>query len=1178
MPQRRPSAALLTSAICTTSCAAVICLGLASLADDKPGSPVSKLASLAVSPAEAEFFEKSVRPLLLAKCVDCHGADKQKGGLRLDSRDAALRGGDSGAAIEPGKPDDSRLIEAISYRTDLKMPPKSKLSDAEIAHLTDWVKRGAPWPSSKPVSPPKPDAAGPLFTAEEKSFWAFQPVRDPAVPQVKQSAWPKSPLDRFILAALEARGLSPAAPADKLTLMRRATFDLIGLPPTPDEVEKFLADESPDAFAKVVDRLLASPHYGERWGRHWLDVARYGDSNGLDENLAFANAYRYRDYVVAAFNSDKPFDQFVREQIAGDLLPDDLNSPPGRGVGGEGLRDTSPLPSGGEGSGVRGPTAPTDALTATGFLCIGPKMLAEDDPVKMQMDIIDEQVDTIGRAFMGLTLGCARCHDHKFDPIPTADYYSLAGIFKGTKTMDNFSVVARWQERPLGTPEAIRLRDEHQQRVAGQKAAIAKFIEQTNDTLLREARQHVGDYLLAAENHRRLDAWLTEAKKSPLGADAKSAAQPGVVVIEAENYTRGNLVKDSTTYGNGIGVIYNKGEFPNFAEYDITLPEAGLHRIELRYAAAGARPCKLIVNGRLVKSDAAGQVTGSWNPDTQTWFVESVVPLKSGPNTIRLERTTEPIPHFDKLLIAPARQADGQPLTVLAATGRDADGPIAYEPIPALVRQWAEYLKRVSPLAPLGRGVGGEGRSARSLDGPTPQPSPQTGEGAVNHSILADWFAKPDDIATLRDLAARYQQQFAAADKAWRELKATDAGRDATALGDPVLEAYRVIVFDPQGPFTVPKDFESSYPAAAATDLAARRDELKSLEKSMPMLPETMAVSDQKPENLKIHIRGSHLTLGPEVPRQFPRIIAGENQTPIDDSQSGRLQLADWLASPAHPLTSRVMANRIWLGHFGEGIVRSPDNFGRLGERPTHPELLDWLARRFVESGWSIKAMHRLIMLSSTYQMASTWNEAAAAADPENRLHWHHARRRLEIESLRDSLLAISGKLDRTLGGSLLRTANRAYVTSTASVDPVIYQTHRRSIYLPIVRSALLDVFQVFDFADPNVQTGRRDTTTVAPQSLFLMNSPFVSEQTKALAERLLNDGSLDDVRHIRTAYELIFTRPPTDSEVTRSLAYLDRYAQAETTRSVTPAAARLRAWQSLCRALLASNEFVFVE
>jgi hypothetical protein len=595
-------------------------------------------------------------------------------------------------------------------------------------------------------------------------------------------------------------------------------------------------------------------------------------------------------------------------------------------------------------------------------------------------------------------------------------------------------------------------------------------------------------------------------------------------------------------------VIYNKGEFPNFAEYDVTLPDAGLYRIELRYAAAGARPTKLFANGRLVKSDAAAQVTGSWNPDTQTWFVESVVPLKSGANTIRLERTTEPIPHFDKLLIAPARQADGRPLELLAAKPFAGEGQAAYEPLPAFVRQWAEYLNKLASASNRRAGV------------------------------FVDWFAESGDASARRGLAARLHQQFAAADKAWQELKATDAGKEAKALPDPELDAYRQILYDPQGPFALPKDIEDSYPAAVASDLRRQRDELKSLEKSLPVLPEAMAVSELKPENLKVHIRGSHLTLGPEVPRQFPRILAGENQKPLDDSQSGRLQLAEWLTSPTHPLTSRVMANRIWLWHFGEGIVRTPDNFGRLGERPTHPELLDWLARRFVESGWSIKAMHRMIMLSATYQMSSTWNEAAAATDPENRLLWHHARRRLEIEALRDSLLAISGKLDRTLGGSLLRTANRAYVTSTASVDPVIYQTHRRSIYLPIVRSALLDVFQVFDFADPNVQTGRRDTTTVAPQALFLMNSPFVSEQTKALAEQMLNDGSLDDVRRLRTAHELIFTRPPNDAEVSRSLAYLDRFVQAQTARGTAPADARLRAWQSLCRALLASNEFVFVE
>jgi cytochrome c553 len=357
----------------------------------------------AQSPATAEFFEKRVRPLLVAHCLECHGADpkKIKGGLRLTSRAELLKGGESGPAFKAGEPSKSRLIQAVRYTdADLKMPPKGRLKDSEIADLEAWVKGGAIWPEAAAAAKPR---AGELFTEEQKRFWAFQPVKDPPVPHVRAAEWVRSPIDAFILAKLEAKGLRPAAPADKYTLLRRVTFDLTGLPPTPAEIDAFVHDDSPTAFEKVVDRLLESPTYGERWGRHWLDIARYADSNGLDENTAFGNAWRYRDYVVRSFNQDKPYDEFLREQIAGDLLPDAAENP--------------------------------DRLTGTGFLALGPKLLAEPDKQKMKMDIADEQLDTLGKAVLGLTLGCARCHDHKFDPIPQRDYYSLLSIFTSTRTM-----------------------------------------------------------------------------------------------------------------------------------------------------------------------------------------------------------------------------------------------------------------------------------------------------------------------------------------------------------------------------------------------------------------------------------------------------------------------------------------------------------------------------------------------------------------------------------------------------------------------------------------------------------------------------------------------------------------------------------------------------------------------
>ncbi len=594
-------------------------LGRLSIADDRQA---------------AEFFEKRIRPLLLARCFDCHGAEQAESELRLDSRADMLEGGSRGAAIVPGEPDKSLLIRAINHADTLAMPPKEKLLPREVTDLTAWVKAGAVWPDDGKAAPPKkvvkPETQPKEFTAEQKSFWAFQPMSNPLPPRVNIEQWVQSPIDRFILAELEARALRPAEMADRRTLIRRVTFDLHGVPPAPDDVAEFVADNEPDALARLVDRLLASPRYGERWGRHWLDVARYGDSNGLDENLSQANAFRYRDWVISAFNRDLPYDEFVREQIAGDLLPPD-----------------------GDPNDPAVAAKQSERLTATGFLVIGAKMLAEDDPLKMQMDIVDEQIDTLGKAFLGLTLGCARCHDHKFDPILMTDYYSLAGIFKSTKTMDNFSVVARWQERPIGSPADLLRIDELKKQIADKRADIDKLVAVANEAVLNEARSRVAEYVLAAARELYLER--TSRSFGPLVDKAlknKSPLPDGVQVFEAENYVRGNAIKLTTGYGEGIGVILSNGNGEWTAEYDVTATAAGPYQIEVRYAAADGRPSQLSVNGLVVKADALREVTGSWNPDSQRWHIEGTFEFKAGTNTLRLYRQP-PFPHIDKLLVAP---------------------------------------------------------------------------------------------------------------------------------------------------------------------------------------------------------------------------------------------------------------------------------------------------------------------------------------------------------------------------------------------------------------------------------------------------------------------------------------------------------------------------------------------
>lgn len=1116
------------------------------------GSMTSASVSLGDDASDSTFFETNVRPLLIAKCFECHVGEKPKAGLRLDSRETILAGGESGPAVVIGKPEESLLVDVIGYRNSVQMPPKAKLPERDIATLTEWVRRGLPWPDSKPSNPAPATTsqASVDFTDEQKSFWAFQPITSVIPPAVHIETWCRSPIDRFIACALESKGLSASSEADRRSLLRRVTIDLTGLLPSPQEVSDFVDDASPDALERVIDRLLASPRYGERWARHWLDVARYADSNGLDENLAYANAFRYRDYVVKAMREDKPYDQFLIEQIAGDLLQasDDRESPNGS------ARQES-----------------FDALIATGFLCLGAKMLAEDDPVKMQMDIIDEQVDTISRTVMGLTMGCARCHDHKFDPLTTEDYYGLAGIFKSTQTMDTFSVVARWHERPLATSSERARRDELQQVANAKKQAVEKLKSETTESILAEARKQSAAYLLAATRELQLADRLKTAK--PVGSDPNHKSIAGVKLIEAEDYVRGNVLKDRETYGKGIGVLVNRGETPNFAEYEIDVKRAGDYQFELRYAAAATRPVKLFINSQLVKDDAASKVTGSWNRESQTWFVECFVSLAAGRNTIRLEQP-QFFPHIDKLLLVPIDSGVFAGVDVIRTDLPDASGK---QPrlIGSLTRQWAKAVEesRSNPKSILT--AWNQFVSAKRL----------TIDPAVPENGVTQLLGEKQP-ASLADLAVRYERMFAQAQQAWTEIKSSDVGKSANSLPDPMLEAARRLITDPKGPWATPADIETSFPSDVADRLKLEREEIARHEAAIPKFLEAMAVEDSKPENLRIHLRGSHLTLGREVPRQLPKILAGKKAREVMDG-SGRLALARWLASSDHPLTARVMANRLWQWHFGQGLVRSPDNFGRLGERPSHPELLNWLAREFSgpaettdrsPRSWSLKSIHRLVMSSATYRQGTGFNATAALADPENRLLWRFHRQRMSVEVLRDSLLQLSDRLDETPGGTLLPTANRNYVTSTASVNPTTFNGYRRAIYLPVVRSALYQVFTAFDFADPSTPAGQRDETTVAPQALFMMNSDFVLEQSRGLASRLLEQKETSSAVRIRQLCNLAYCRDPSEAEVSRAVGYLDRVRAAMMQSEIPGPEIELRAWTSLCRAILSANEFLYVD
>lgn len=984
---------------------------------------VLALLPAGVDPALNKSFETNIRPILEKHCISCHGPAKQKGGLRLESAQAMAKGGDNGPVVLSEHPEKSLFLQVIRYDGEMKMPPAGKLKPAEIAYLEQWIRTGAKWPE-QPASNPGPVAG--INAPKPLPWWAKKSV------EAGRVDFPNyvHPIDRFLGLARQKAGVSPAPPADRRTLLRRLSFDLTGLPPTPDEIRQFENDSSPDAFVRQIDRLLATNAYGEKWGRKWLDIVRYADSNGMDENLAHGPAWRYRNWVISAINRDLPYDKFLTWQIAGDLLPPVGNDEEMRG-----------------------------RLTATGFLSIGPKMLAEDDPMKMRMDIIDEQVDTIGQAFVGLTLGCARCHDHKYDPLTSADYYALAGIFKSTDTMENYSVVAKWLERPLIGPKEEQDRAKAIAQINQDRQALEKDRKELRTKRLQEEKNKVAAYLKASKD------WLVS---EPLRAKGQPGNQS--LIVEAEDYEKGNVLKDRETYGVGIGVLVNRGELPNFTEYTVSLDKPGFYRIWLRYAAAEARPVQIRLDNQLITSQAADQATGSWTPESQKWFPVSMVPSPGKKVTVRLHRDG-PFPHIDKLAFE------------------------HHSSIPGELVDEATFTK------------------SRNIS-----------------SVLLKRFIEYRKI-----------------NSKWTESEIEKNAPDAA-----------------KGVFIDDASLDSLIDTEALKGFESRKVALDQRQKKVDSVPVVMAVKDGKVEDIPIHIRGNHMTLGKVVPRGFPEVFATSKGISLPKDKSGRLELAQWLTRPDHPLTARVMANRIWQGHFGTGIVRSVDNFGNLGEAPSHPELLDWLAREFTNRGWSIKEMHRLILTSQAWQQSTRWDSSNHLKDPDNRLLWRTERRRLNAEEFRDAMLAVSGKLDRQPAESLLGVADRSYVTSTANMAYNSYSLPKRSVYLPVVRSALFEFFQVFDFPDPSAMHGERSMTVVPTQALFLLNGNLLDESAQALAKRFQSEKGKDSKPALEQLILEVFGRKPKLGELEGIQNFLARHPG--------------NSWKGLCRVLLSSNEFLYLD
>ena len=894
------------------------------------------------------FFESKIRPVLIEHCIGCHGARKQEAGLRLDTSNAVTKGGDAGPVILSGKPEESPFIEVLQHAGPVKMPPKTKLPEAVIQDLETWVKLGAVWPADS--TPSTPDRS-PL------EHWAFQPVQTPAIPATSRHGWTSNPVDAFIAARLDTARLEPSPAADRRTLLRRLALDLTGLPPSQTEVDDFLNDPAPDdlAWARQVDRLLASPRLGERWGRYWLDVARYADTKGyvFFEDAAFPWAWTYRDYVISSLNEDRPYDRFVTEQLAADLVPSSGDA-----------RD----------------------LRALGLLTVGGRFMNNVH------DVIDDRIDVVSRGFLGLTIGCARCHDHKYDPVSQADYYALYGVFASSVEPDLPPVYEPASHQPESFNTELKARQDK----------LAGFVQLKRSELEASAQRRVAEYLQEASKLR-----------------AKPATE----------------------------------EF------------------------------MLIADG----GDLNPTILGRW----QTYLD-------------RARREHHP---------------------VLAAW-------LAFEDLDD--SQFAQHAPaRLQALI---------------------QSQP---EKPINPLVLVAIQEPP--LASRADLASRLGRLLNQTEAIWQDFRRRTQleARPAITLAEPIREQLRQVFHSLDAPSNI---LLLPYGNLALLPDRPSQDEFKKFKgaveewiKTGPGAPpRAMVVNDrQPPVEPRVFLRGNPNRTGQAVTRRPPRILTGGTEAPGAPG-SGRLELARSIVDRGNPLTARVLVNRVWMQHIGTPLVGTPSDFGLRSEPPSHPELLDWLASSFVEHNYSIKWLHRTITSSATYRQASKPRSEAEAIDPENQLFWRANRRRLEMEAMRDAMLAAAGSLDQRIGGP----------SFASLVDPA---TPRRSLYGSIDRLNLPGVFRTFDFPDPTTSSPKRDQTTVAPQALFLMNHPFTATMA-GLALKQANEPATDFDLRLSGLFSRLFQRAPdtTERELARS------FMSAENDQEL--------GWQRLTHALMLTNEFIFVD
>ncbi len=908
-------------------------------------SPAFSAATAEPTKEQSEFFENKIRPILKENCYKCHSLEenKAKGGLTMDTKTGLLKGGENGAIVVPGDVDKSPMITAIKYLdADLQMPPKGeKLTDQQIADLAAWVKMGAP-------DPRKDDAAKVSklsgLTDKARSHWAYQPVTKPTPPAVKNTAWPRTTIDQFVLAKLEEKSMFPAPDATKEALLRRATYDLTGLPPTPQEILAFVSDNSPQAFSKVVDRLLASPAYGERWGRHWLDTARYADTIGGDRNLARGGDYRYpyawtyRDWVINSLNKDLPYDQFVMQQIAADKLPN--NDP--------------------------------ENLAALGFLTVGERF-------RSMNDIINDRIDVVSKGFLGLTVSCARCHDHMFDPIPTTDYYALHGVFAST---------VEPVEKPLLSTQNLQAEDYKRQLAELEQKNRDRYYQFAGG-LQEEFFNKVDGYLLVSQYGGKRNA-SAEDQKARIATQNKYKLERDLL----QAMSRGAKTADSVF-----------GPFRAFSQLKAEEFEAKAPEIVAEIATGGSR-----------KRPYNSLVAAAFK-DAQPKSIEDVAVIYKTLFTS----------------LEPQRKA------YLDASRKAVEGEVS------------GFTSEVTQI--------------------------------LNH---------PFDILPASQATTPNLRDF--------------QGRLGNQLGGRSNFYFAKI-----------NELELTHPTAPAR---------------------AMLVNDaMKAKDSPVFIRGESQSRGAIVPRRFLEVLSPNNKPIPFKEGSGRLELAESIASKSNPLTARVLVNRAWMHHFGEGFIRTPDDLGVQSEAPSHKELLDYLSSYFMEQNWSMKKLHKAIMLSRVYQQSSQTNAKFETMDPENRLLWRANIRRLDFEALRDSLLVFSGKLDRTVGGKPVNLTDEPY-------------SYRRSVYGYIDRGNLPELMQNFDFSDPDMPNSKRASTIVPQQALFLMNSSMAVDVARRIVTRPEIAGAANELGQIIALYRVVFQRAPKPVEIKLAMEFVSLEARNQPTTS----------------------------